>query len=149
MDASLPSVSTLLCFTLTTSFPKLNKYLRLDGALFTAAASSTVSSLAVLLRGNFMCCHNFSLYICEGLRPLKAITASPHHVAPCSSQTRHDRAINTPSHPIEPGIQQEEGNTMAAEECSHKKNWINHHVWVRRVKSAPDDQLWCSNMSIC
>lgn len=120
MDASLLSVSTQLCLT-PTSLPKLNKYLRLDGALFTTAAWATVSSLTVLLQCNFMCCHNFSLYVCEGLRPLKAITVSPHHVAPSSTQTRHDRAINTPSHPIEHSIQKEEGNTMAVEECSHKK----------------------------
>lgn len=112
------SASTQLCLTLIISFPKTN--LRLNDALFTAAARSTTFSLTVFLKYNFICCHNFSPYVYEGLRPLKAITVSPHHTALSSSQTRHDRAINTPSHPIEHTIQKEEGNTTAVEKCSHK-----------------------------
>lgn len=106
VDASMLSASTQLCLTLTISFPKTNKYLRLDDAPFAAAAArSTTSSFTVFLKYNFICCHNFSPYVYEGLRPLKAITVSPHHTALSSSQTRHDRAINTPSHPIEHTIQ--------------------------------------------
>lgn len=63
----------------------------------------------------------FSPYVCEGPSPLKAITISPHHAVPSSSQTRHDRHINTPSHPIEHSIQKEEGNAMNVEECNHLK----------------------------
>lgn len=50
--------------------------------------------------------------------PWKAITVSPHHAAPTSPQIRHDRHINTPSHPIEHSVQREEGNGMNVEECN-------------------------------
>ena len=49
----------------------------------------------------------FSTRVCA---PSKAITVSPHHAAPSSSQTQLDRHINTPSHPIERSDQRQEGN---------------------------------------
>lgn len=55
----------------------------------------------------------------KGPSPLKAITVSPHHAAPSSSQTQHDRHINTPLHPIEHSDRKEGGNTTNVEECSH------------------------------
>lgn len=61
----------------------------------------------------------FSPYVWEGLSPLKAITISPHHAAPSSSQTRHDRHINTPLHPTEHSIEEKEGNAMSVEEFNH------------------------------
>lgn len=51
----------------------------------------------------------------ESHRNLAHITASP------SSQTRHDRHINTPSHLIEHSVHKEEGNTVNVEECSRYK----------------------------
>lgn len=81
----------------------------------------------------------FSLYACEGPSPLKAITISPHHAVPSSSQTRHDRHINTPSHPIEHSVQKEEGNTMNVKECGHFKE--SARVKEDRICSRPA-QTW-------
>lgn len=89
----------------------------------------------------------FSLCVCKGPSPLKVITVSPHHAA-LSSQTRRDRRINTPSHPIEHSIQKEEGNTINVEECSRWKE-LDWAAYLKENSRICTRQLWCSNMSIC
>lgn len=63
-----------------------------------------------------MCGRNFLNVSPQSSSPWEAISLSPHHAAPFSSQTQRDRHINTPLHPIE----HREGNPMKLEECSHQ-----------------------------